>query len=194
MKQKHAMGLLIAALISATTFSAQAANYVMDTKKAHAFIQFKISHLGYSWLLGRFNTFTGQFSYDEKNPSASKVMVEIDTSSVDSNHAERDKHLRSDDFLHVDKFPKASFVSTGFRVMGGGMAQLMGNLTMKGVTRPLAITVRNIGQGNDPWGGYRSGFEGETSFKLTDFGIMKNLGPASQTVHLYLSIEGIRKK
>ena len=194
MNAKPIIGLFTAALISAGSLTAQAANYAIDTKGAHAFIQFKISHLGYSWLLGRFNTFSGDFSYDENNPTASKVKVDIDVASIDSNHAERDKHLRSDDFLNTDKFPKANFVSTSFKDMGSGTAELMGNLTLKGVTKPLKISVRNIGHGNDPWGGYRRGFEGVTSFKLTDFGIMKNLGPASQTVHLYLSIEGIRKK
>ncbi len=194
MKAKTMIGFFTAALIFVGSVTAQAADYVIDTKGAHAFIQFKISHLGYSWLLGRFNTFSGEFSYDEKKPAASKVKVDIDVTSIDSNHAERDKHLRSDDFLDTDKFPKASFVSTGFKVMGGGMAQLMGNLTLKGVTRPLTISVRHLGHGNDPWGGYRRGFEGETSFKLTDFNIMKNLGPASQTVHMYLGVEGIRKK
>jgi polyisoprenoid-binding protein YceI len=193
MKLKTIIGPLTAALLTVGAFSAQAADFVMDTKKAHAFIQFKISHLGYSWLLGRFNTFSGEFSYDEQNPAASTARVDIDVSSIDSNHAERDKHLRSDDFLDTDKFPRASFVSTGFKDTGAGTAELMGNLTLKGVTRPLTISVRHIGHGNDPWGGYRHGFEGVTSFKLTDFGIMKNLGPASQTVQLYMSIEGIRK-
>ncbi|MCP4992196.1 MAG: YceI family protein [Gammaproteobacteria bacterium] len=192
MKAKTIIGYLTAALISVGSFTAQAADYMIDTKGAHAFIQFRVAHLGYSWLLGRFNTFTGQFSYDEKNPSASKLMVEIDTSSVDSNHAERDKHLRSDDFLHVDKYPKASFVSTGFKEMAGGKAKLMGNLTLHGVTKPITIAVDHIGHGNDPWGGYRRGFQGSTSFKMKDFGITKNLGPASETVHMFISLEGIR--
>lgn len=194
MKHKHTIGLLTAALISACTYSVQAAEYVIDTKKAHAFIQFKISHLGYSWLLGRFNTFSGEFSYDENNPAASKVKVDIDVASIDSNHAERDKHLRGDNFLDTDNYPGASFVSTGFKDLGDGKAELMGNLTLHGVTRPLSIAVTGIGHGKDPWGGYRRGFEGTTSFKLADFGIKRNLGPASQTVQLYLSIEGIRKK
>jgi len=194
MKQQTIIGFITAALISVASFTTQAADYMIDTKGAHAFIQFRVSHLGYSWLLGRFNTFTGQFSYDEKNPGASKVMVEIDTSSVDSNHAERDKHLRGADFLHTNKYPKASFTSTGFKEMGGGKAELIGNLTLHGVTKPITIAVDHIGHGKDPWGGYRRGFKGSTSFKMKDFGITKYLGPASETVELYLSIEGIRKK
>ncbi|MCP4127943.1 MAG: YceI family protein [Gammaproteobacteria bacterium] len=194
MNRKQIIGVVAATLIAATALPTQAADYVMDTSKAHAFIQFKISHLGYSWLLGRFNTFSGEFSYDEKNPAASKVEVDIDVSSVDTNHAERDKHLRGSDFLDSKKYPRASFVGTGFKDVGDGKAKLTGNFTLRGITRPLTIAVSSIGHGKDPWGGYRRGFEGTTSFKLSDFGIKKNLGPASQTVELYLSIEGIRKK
>ena len=85
-----------AMILSAT--AANAADYVVDTKGAHAFVNFKIKHLGYSWLHGRFNTFDGKFNYDAKNPNASQIMVNIDTTSLDSSHAERDKHLRGKDF------------------------------------------------------------------------------------------------
>jgi polyisoprenoid-binding protein YceI len=89
-------------------------DYVIDTEGSHAFINFKISHLGYSWLHGRFNTFEGTFTYDEAKPEAASIQVKIDTASIDSNHAERDKHLRNDDFLDVKKYPEASFVSTSY--------------------------------------------------------------------------------
>ena len=170
-----------------------AADYVMDTEGAHAFVQFKISHLGYSWLYGRFNTFEGQFSFDEANPSASKVSVSIDTSSIDSNHAERDKHLRGDDFLDVNKYSQATFVSTGIKDHGNGKAAIHGDFTLRGVTKPIVIEAEFIGGGDDPWGGYRSGFSGKTSFKLKDFGVPKNLGPASEEIEIFLSIEGVRQ-
>jgi len=185
---------LIAGLMFAGAAATHAADYVIDTKGAHAFIQFHIKHLGYSWLVGRFNTFDGEFSYDENNPQAARVTVNIDPASVDSNHAERDKHLRDEDFLDVDKFPKAGFVSTGYRETGDGKGELQGELTVHGVTRPITIDVTHIGAGKDPWGGYRRGFEGRTSFALTDFGIKKDLGPASKEVHLWLGVEGIRKE
>jgi len=130
------------ALIAANPVASE--EYMIDTKGAHASIKFKISHLGYSWLYGRFNTFSGSFSYDENNPSAAKAMVEIDTASVDSNHAERDKHLRSADFLDVAEHPKATFVSTGFQEQGDGKAVLSGDLTLHGVTRPVTIDVVHI--------------------------------------------------
>lgn len=170
-----------------------AADYVIDTKGAHASIQFRVSHLGYSWLKGRFNEFEGVFSYDEASPEDSSVVVNIDVASLDSNHAERDKHLRGDDFLDVDKYAKATFKSTGFSMAENGDAILSGDLTLRGVTKPLEIAVTKIGEGEDPWGGYRAGFSGTTSFKLKDFGIDYNLGPSAEKVFLELEVEGVRE-
>ena len=170
-----------------------AEKYVIDTEGSHAFIQFRIQHLGYSWLSGRFNTFSGNFEYDENNPDKASVQVEIDVASIDSNHAERDKHLRGDDFLDVKKFPKASFESTSFKENGDGTAILKGNLTLHGVTKPVTIDVEHIGHGPDPWGGYRRGFEGTTRIALADYDINYNLGEKSKEVELTLSIEGIRQ-
>jgi polyisoprenoid-binding protein YceI len=170
-----------------------AADYVIDTEKAHAFIQFRIKHLGYSWLLGRFNDFDGSFSYDEADPAASRVEVNIRTASIDSNHAERDKHLRDKEFLDVDKYPQATFVSTGFTENADKTAVLTGNLTLHGVTRPVSIAVKPIGHGPDPWGGKRRGFEGTTRLKLADYNIDFDLGPAAREVELFLSLEGIEQ-
>ena len=193
MNHKPLTGILAACVLSLSTLNVQAEDYVIDTEKAHAFIQFKISHLGYSWLLGRFNDFSGEFSYDEKNPSAAKIEVTIETASIDSNHAERDKHLRDKDFLHVKKYPEAKFVSTGFKELGNGKAKLSGRFTLHGVTRDIDIDVEHIGHGPDPWGGYRRGFAGTTVLTLADYNINYNLGPASRQVELFLSIEGIRQ-
>lgn len=192
MRKQSLSALALAAALTLPAL-APAADYVIDTEKAHAFIQFRIQHLGYSWLYGRFNNFEGTFSYDAQNPDANKVAVTIDTASIDSNHAERDKHLRSDDFLDVGKFPQARFVSTKYEDQGNGKATLSGDLTLHGVTKPVVIAVERIGEGKDPWGGYRAGFFGTTTLKLADFGITRDLGPASQEVELMLSVEGIRQ-
>jgi len=186
----------IATLLIMFIFAAplQAAEYDIDTADAHATVQFKIKHLGYSWLTGRFNKFDGYFSYDEKNPDASKIEVNIDTASIDSNHAERDKHLRSKDFLDVSKFPTAKFVSTSFKEKGKNKALLKGKLTLHGVTENIVIELEHVGHGPDPWGGYRRGFAGSTMLTLKDFDITTDLGPASRQVEMFLAIEGIRRK
>ncbi len=171
--------------------TATAADYDLDV--GHSFVQFRIQHLGYSWLYGRFNTFTGSFSYDEADSSANMINLEIDTASVDTNHAKRDDHLRSADFLDVAKHPTASFKSTGY---SGSDAEgvLEGELTLMGVTKPVKIDVRKMGAGPDPWGGERVGFEGTTVINRKDFGMAKTLGPKGWELEMTLGIEGIKKK
>ncbi|MDP2745757.1 YceI family protein [Pseudomonas sp.] len=172
---------------------AMAADYAIDKQGQHAFVNFKISHLGYSWLYGTFKDFDGSFSFDAAKPQDSKVNVTLNTTSVDTNHAERDKHIRSDDFLNVSKHPTATFASTSVKSTGEGTADITGDLTLNGVTKPVVIAAKFIGEGKDPWGGYRAGFEGSTTLKLKDFGISKDLGPASESVELIISVEGVRK-
>ncbi|MBE7375009.1 YceI family protein [Pseudomonas lopnurensis] len=172
---------------------AMATDYAIDKQGQHAFVNFKISHLGYSWLWGTFKDFDGSFSFDAAKPEASKVNVTLKTASVDTNHAERDKHLRSDDFLNVGKHPTATFESTAVKATGEGTAEITGNLTLNGVTKPVVIAAKFIGEGDDPWGGYRAGFEGSTTLTLKDFDIKMDLGPASQTVDLIISVEGVRQ-
>jgi len=190
---KNIIKAVFITMIAASSLKATAADYVIDTKGMHAAINFRIQHLGYSWLYGQFRDFTGQFSFDENNPDAGSVSVNIDTTSIDSNHAERDKHLRGDDFLAVDKFPEATFTSTSVDLDSDGNGTISGDLTLKGNTRPVTLEVKGIGAGNDPWGGYRRGFAATTELTLADFGIDYDLGPAAKNVELILSIEGVRQ-
>ena len=189
---KRALGTALAA--AALVFSAQAiqaADYRIDA--GHSFAQFKISHIGVSWMIGTFDTLSGSFTYDpDAGPEGQSVSVEIDTASVDTGHAERDKHLRSADFLNVDEFPTATFVSTGYEGDGDG-GTMTGDLTLHGVTKEIAIAVKKVGAGKDPWGGYRAGFEGTVSLVRKDFGMGYNLGPAAESMELFLFIEGIRQ-
>ncbi len=193
------MKLRLAALAASTSvvlltaLPATAADYVIDTKNAHASITFRIKHLGFSWLTGRFDRFSGTFSFDDKNPDASKVKVEIDTASVDTNHAERDKHLRAADLLDTDGFPSATFESTSVKSEGSDKAKITGKLTLHGITKEITIDAARIGGGKDPWGGYRDGFTGTTELTLADFGINRDLGPAAKTIELTLNVEGIRQ-
>ena len=190
---KKLISLFAGALLLSNAAFADVEKYQIDIKGMHAFIEFKIKHLGYSWLTGRFNDFDGQFSYDTKNPENSSVNVMIKTASIDSNHAERDKHLRGKDFLEVSKYPAATFKSTKVVSKGEGKADIHGVLSLHGVKKDVVLDAVEIGAGNDPWGGYRRGFTGTTTLALKDYGIDFNLGPASQNVEMTLHIEGIRQ-
>lgn len=179
----YASSLLVAANVSA-------ADYKIDP--SHTFIEFQTSHLGFSLLNGRFNTFSGSFQWDENNPEASSLTITIQTDSVDSNWAERDKHLRGEEFLNVEKYPEATFKSTGY-TGSADQGTMKGILTLRGVSKPVTLDVERIGQGDDPWGGYRAGFKATTSINRMEFGSPRNLGPASNMVKLELYMEGIRQ-
>ena len=183
-------------LTAFSTTAVSAAEYDFDIEGAHAFVQFRVQHLGYSWLYGRFNKFDGEFSYDPEHPENSSVSAEIDMTSLDSNHAERDKHLRSDDYLNVKKYPSASFKSSAYKVTGEGTGILTGDLTFFGSTHSIDLEIEHIGGGDDPWGGYRHGFEGRALLRPAIFGLdlVEALGMESAaTIEIFLTVEGIEK-
>ncbi|RRV04879.1 YceI family protein [Pseudomonas sp. v388] len=191
LKKSLAALALGTALLSAG--QAMAADYVVDKEGQHAFVDFKISHLGYSFIHGTFKDWDGSFSFDAAKPEASKISVELKTASLFTNHAERDKHISSKDFLDVAKYPEARFVSTSVKSTGEKTADVTGDLTLHGVTKPIVIKATFNGEGKDPWGGYRAGFNGTSTLNLNDFGI-KGPGPTSQTLDLDISLEGVQKK
>lgn len=182
------MGLL---LTTATISSAE--QYAVDTKGAHAFVQFKIKHLGYSWLYGRFDTFSGSFNFDTDSPEKASIEMTVETDSVNSNHTARDKHLRGDDFLNVAANPTATFKSKSFTPSENGHGSMVGDLTFNGVTNEETFAVEFIGGGKDPWGGERLGYEATSEITLADYKIKKSLGPASETLLLTVSVEGIKQ-
>jgi polyisoprenoid-binding protein YceI len=184
------------ALLSANVM---AADYTVDKQGQHAFVNFKISHLGYSYITGTFKDLDGTFSFDAAKPEDSKIEFNVNTASVFTNNAERDKHISSKDFLKVADFPKATFKSTSVKTTGKNAdgkvtADVAGDLTIAGVTKPVVVKATFLGEGKDPWGGYRAGFEGTTSIKRSDFGKMMDLGPQSDAVDLYVTFEGVKAK
>jgi len=196
MKIKHALLAAACCMVSIGSATAAEEHYTFDIKGQHAFIQFKIQHLGYSWMYGGFNTFKGDFTYDEENMKNNSVQVTIESNSVDTNHAERDKHLRGDDFFAVKEFPTITYTSKSYEDKGDGHGIIHGTLTLRGVSKAVDLDVNQIGTGKDPWGGYRRGFEGHTTLHLSDYGMpfAKKLGDASENVELSISIEGIKDK
>ncbi|CAG9425767.1 YceI family protein [Providencia alcalifaciens] len=192
MLKKSILGLAAGTLLLSAG-SALAENYQFDKQGQHGFIEFRIQHLGYSWLYGSFKDFDGNFTYDAKDPAKDKVEVTIKTGSIDTNHAERDKHLRSPDFLNAAKFPEAKFVSTEVKKEGDKYL-ITGDFTLNGVTKPITLDAKLTGEGKDPWGGYRAGFEAKGNIKLKEFNIKSDLGPKSQEVELMLSVEGVQVK
>lgn len=192
MKPTKGRILLAGAALALSLNVASAADYTVDTKGAHAFINAKFMHLGYSVLHATFREFSGRYSFDPDNLAAAKVNIDIDVASIDSNHAERDKHMRGKKFLHTDKYPAASFRSTRVEAKGGDKFVLHGDLELRGVTKPIAIDAQLINHGKDPWGGYRSGFQGFVTLDMREFGV--DTFKPLHTVDMELFIEGIKDR
>jgi polyisoprenoid-binding protein YceI len=184
------LGLISLLILS---LPAHARDYIIDTKGMHASIQFKIKHLGFSWLTGRVEDLGGGFSYDKRQLENSSIEVTVQTASINSNHAERDKRLRGKKYLDVKTYPEATFVSQSFTPLGEGLFALQGELTLHGVTRPISMQVQHIGEGRDPWGKFRRGFEGRFEITLADYGITTSLGKHARTMELIINLEGIRQ-
>ena len=174
---------LSAAFGSALAQTAQPGQYKIDPE--HTLATFEVGHLGISKMDGRFNKISGTYDLDASGNG--KVKVEIPTASIDTNHAERDKHLRGPDFFNAAQFPVLSFEGKKQN------DQLNGQLTMRGVTKPVTFKVQTIGAGKDPWGGYRSGFQATTTVKRSDFGITYMPDGIPDEVSIKLNVEGIKQ-
>ena len=147
--------------------------------------------MGFSMISGRFAQFDGVFSWDQNDPSSASAEIVIQMASVDTNHAERDNHLRSSDYLTVANFPTATFTSTGYDGDANG-GTLRGDLTLNGVTQEIALEVSKVGEGKDPWGGYRAGFSGVANLRAEDFGYTNPIFP--QDIELEMSVEGVQQQ
>jgi polyisoprenoid-binding protein YceI len=177
------------ALATGLNSSVSASDYIIDTKVGHAGINFKFKHLGISWLTGEFRTFDGTFTYDSKNLEASTVVVSVDVTSLDSGHEIRDEHILGEDYLNAEEYPQAKFVSTSVVDKGHGNMTVLGELSLHGITREIAIEASKVGAGDDPWGGYRVGLEGTTVLDMRNFGY-ESFGP-THLIEMLLYIEGV---
>jgi polyisoprenoid-binding protein YceI len=123
---------------------------------------------------GAFTRWEGTIELDEANPAESKVSVRIDPASIDTREPKRDEQLRSVDFFDVQKYPALTFASTRIEKVGDSGYRVTGDLTMHGVTKPVALDVEALGVGKDPWGNERIGFQAEATINRKDFGLTWN--------------------
>ena len=142
---------------------------------------------------GRFDKFGGAFSYDSDKPNDSKITMNVDTTSVNTNHAERNINIQAPGLLETGKYKNATFTSTKFNWQNDKKGTVTGTFKLHGTEKTVAMAIEKVGEGKDPWGGYRVGFEGTMTIKLADYGMTKNLVPASETFELIVAIEGVRQ-
>ncbi len=169
-----------------------------DIDASHSDVSFTVRHMMVSKVRGRFGTFSGEIVTGE-NLSDSTVTASIDASSIDTNNEQRDGHIRSADFFDVENHPQWTFRSTALRVDGGDLA-LDGDLTIKGVTKPVTLALEVNGFGPDAWGGTRAGFSASTTIDRNDFGVDIKMPldgggvVVSDKVQINLEIEGVLRQ
>ncbi len=162
----------------------------------HTSIVFSVAHAGFSYTYGMFRESSGSYQIDKTNPANSRFQLVIKTTSLFTNNVKRDDHLRSSDFFNVQQYPTITFESTRCNVAntqeGGIVYQLLGNLTMHGVTKPITVNLRMLGEGTGPYGDQRTGFLCQMELKRTDFNmnnlLEKNL--VGDAVGITVSFEG----
>jgi polyisoprenoid-binding protein YceI len=156
---------------------------------------FTISHLGYSTVTGSFHDIKGQVSLDEQRPSDSSVDVTIQTASIDTDVPARDKDLQSAGFFNVDKFPTMTFKSTSVKKTGGKTADVMGDLTLLGVSRPvtLKVTFNREAPNQMRNNAMVAGFTATTAIRRSNFGMKAYLPYIGDDVHIVINFEGIKQ-
>jgi len=160
-------------MTTSTSTTTTIPGYVAGTWKidpVHSDVSFSVRHMMVSKVRGRFGSFEGEIG-TAPDPLDSAVSASIDLSSIDTNQPQRDAHIRSSDFFEVDAHPNMTFRSTGIRPDGDGNYVVDGELSLRGVTRPVALNLEFNGFGPDPFGGTRAGFSATTELNRRDFGI-----------------------
>ena len=163
---------------------------------AHSEIQFKTRHMMVSWVRGTFENFSGTIELDEQNPENSRVDIQIDAASINTRQADRDAHLRSPDFFDAPNHPYLVFKSKKVEQTGPNTAKLLGDLTIRDVTKEVALDVNYSGQHKSPFGPYlAAGFEADTvisrkEWGLTWNGIVEGGGVlVGDDVHIHIDLE-----
>ncbi len=197
------MHRIFAVLMALTLFLAgagiaSAETYNLDP--AHSHVMFKVKHLGISTVTGRFEAFAGTFDFDPAKVSTGATSVTIDVGSINTDVEDRDNHLKSAEFFDAEQFPEISFTSKKVQSVDGNEFEIVGDLTIRGVTKSVTLDVELGGTVTDPWGNERAAFTATTKIDRKDFGLVWNKVletgglVVGNEVRISLEIEGIKAK
>ena len=142
---------------------------------AHSEIQFSARHMMIATVRGQFKNFTGTVEADEQNPTLAQVDVRIETTSLVTGDEKRDGHLRSPDFFDVETYPYITFKSTRVEQLDAERGKLHGDLTIRGVTKPVTLDIEYAGQATSPWGTTSAGFSAQTKISRKEWGLNWNV-------------------
>ena len=186
--------LSVAMLFGFTSLASANSTYVIDTAGVHYYAGFQISHLGFSTMHGRFDTLSGTIKYDDAEPINSQVSITIKASSINTNMAKRDAHLKSPDFFNVEEFADITFVSTKLVKTGEKKAKMTGNLTMMGVTRSITLDTTLINIGANPFSkAPTAAWSARGKIKRSDFGSKYGAPAIGNEVTLIIDIEALKQ-
>jgi len=157
-----------------TTATATATKTLWKIDAAHTEAAFAVKHLMISTARGRFGTVDGTVEFDPSDFAGASARITIDAASIDTREAQRDAHLRSADFFDVEKYPSLTFNSRRVEGIQGNKFKLVGDLTIKDITREVVLDVEAHGSSKDPWGNEHSGFSAHTAISRKDFGLLWN--------------------
>ena len=161
--------------MSETTTTQGVATGTYNVDPAHTRVGFVARHAMVTKVRGSFDEFAGTAVLDGANPANSRVEVTIEAASIDTRNAQRDEHLRSNDFFDMDNYPEITFKSTAVQKVDDEHYRVTGDLTVKGVTQPIAIPFEVSGPVQDPWGMTRIGLEGRVEINRKDWGVNFNV-------------------
>lgn len=147
-------------------------SWILDT--SHSGVHFTVRHMVFSKVRGRFSRFTGAIELDDADVTRSRVAVDIEAASIDTDHAQRDEHLRAPDFFDAAAYPALRFRSTRVEKLSDERLRVIGELTIRDVTREVPLAVEYGGRGKDPWGNERIGFVAKAAIDRKDFGLTWN--------------------
>lgn len=166
----------------------QSGAYVLDP--AHAKITWSVDHMGFSTYVGQFTDVSGTLNLDVRNPSASKLQAQVKTDSVGTLNSALDGHIKTADFLDTAKHPTAGFKANTIRMIDADSAEIAGNLTLRGVTKPIVIVADFNQAGVNPVDKkYSVGFDGHARIKRSDFGVNYGLPVLGDDVTLHFEAE-----
>ncbi|MCW5829198.1 MAG: YceI family protein [Deltaproteobacteria bacterium] len=170
---------------------ASSANATHKIDPVHTYVMFKVLHIGAAYNWGRFNDISGSISLNTEKPEASAVDFTIKPASVDTNNAKRDDHLRGPDFFLAKQFPNATFKSRSVKKSGDKTWDVSGDLTIRGVTKPLSFTFTEVGRVKNQTGKEVVGGHTTFTIKRSDFGVNYGIPNIADEVELHVSVEAI---
>lgn len=183
-----ALGLVVASGITFSAAQAAPQTYVLETP--HTQILFSVNHLGFSHSYGKFTGYSGKINFDPAAPATSSVDVTIDAKSIELNDTKWNDHVKNADFLDTEKFPHITFKSTKIEVTGEKTANITGDLTIRGVTKPVVLATVFNKLDKHPYSGKEvAGFSATTKFKRSDFGVNYGVPGVGDEMSITLEVE-----